>query len=70
MFKIIPTAEAAGSQFEKGILEVTYKFSDVIFTPIIWLLTGGGMIMFFWGLAHFILSSDSTVKENGKNHMI
>lgn len=28
------------------------------------------MIMFFWGLAHFILSSDSTVKENGKNHMI
>jgi hypothetical protein len=51
-------------------MEITYKFSDVIFTPIIWLLTGGAMIMFFWGLAHFILSSDSTVKENGKSHMV
>lgn len=70
MFKLISSVEAAETSFEKGVMKVTYKFTDVIFTPIISLLIGASMIMFFWGLAHFILSEDSTVKENGKRHMV
>jgi hypothetical protein len=47
MFNLVSSVNAAESSFEKGVMEITYKFSDVIFTPIIWLLTGGAMIMFF-----------------------
>lgn len=70
MFKLISSAEAATTSFEEGVMGLTHRISDVILTPIVWLLTGGAMVYFFWGLANFILSSDSKVKENGKQHMI
>jgi hypothetical protein len=33
-------------------------------------LTGAAVILFFYGLASFILNADGTEKESGKKHMI
>ena len=69
MFQLISSVHAE-SKFEKGVMTLVEEFSKVIFTPIIWLLGGASIIMFFWGLVHFIISEDGTVKENGKRHMV
>jgi fatty acid desaturase len=67
---IVSKVFAETTQFEQNITKITYNISDVILTPIIWLLIGASMIMFFWGLAHFIASTDDAVKKDGKEHMV
>jgi hypothetical protein len=56
--------------FEEGVQTITYKFVDIILTPIEWLLIGASLIMFFYGLVMFMVNSDSNQKEEGKKHML
>jgi hypothetical protein len=56
--------------FEEGVQTITYKFVNIIITPIEWLLIGASLIMFFYGLVMFMVNSDSNQKEEGKKHML
>ncbi len=57
--------------FGQGMMKITEKISDIILTPIVWLLTGAAIIMFLYGLVVFLANNeDSSEKEAGKKHML
>ncbi len=58
------------TSFESGVNHIVSRFVEVLITPIIWLLTGFAIVLFFYGLTNFILNSEGSQKENGKRHMI
>ena len=58
------------TSFEQGIQTITHKLVNIIFTPIMWILTGAAMVLFFYGIAVFLFNSDEAEKNKGKWHMV
>ena len=54
-----------------SLLEFISKVEDVIINPLIALLLALAVLWFVWGLAQFIINSDSDEgRETGRRHMI
>lgn len=51
--------------------ELIYKVNDVIVNPLIILLIGVALVVFFWGIFQFVANSSSDeAREKGKKNML
>jgi len=56
---------------EESINAIVSNITDLLITPIIYLLVALSMMYFFWGLALFVLNADEPAKRTeGWNHML
>ena len=52
------------------IVQIIDRFNQMILEPVMWILIGLSLIMFFWGLAFYLLPVGDEKKAEAKNHII
>ena len=55
---------------KQAVKDMALKINDVILTPILYLLIMSSAILFFWGLAEFILFGNDGDRKKGKDHIL
>ena len=55
---------------ENAVKEIVLRFNEFILNPILYLLVAVSVVMFFWGLVQFLLTTNSGDRQQGKSHML